>query len=202
MNYPTIFVLRHGETEWNAESRWQGVLDSPLTERGRDHARSQRDILGGLELGGASVRVSPQGRAMATAEIVLGRSVEPYEIDDRLREIDVGDWTGRKRQELVAAPGPVLEDTPDGELSLYEYAPNGEGFAALRVRCEAFLAELTGPTICITHGITSRMLRIRALARPARELGGLPGGQGVVHVVDKRVHRTLPEGLAEGAAPF
>ena len=76
-------------------------------------------------------------------------------------------------------------------LALYEHAPGGEGFARLRARCTAFLDSLTAPTLCVTHGITSRMLRTVALGRSSATLGDLPGGQGVVYVVENGADRQL-----------
>jgi probable phosphoglycerate mutase len=190
MLYQTIYVLRHGETEWNAEGRFQGALNSPLTEKGRAQAARQAALLSQLDLSAFDVRVSPQGRAFETAAIALARLVPFLRTDDRLREIEVGEWSGQLRKNL-SVTGETLVDTPDGPLALYEHAPGGEGFAALRERCEAFLASLERPTICVTHGITSRMLRSVALGIPAAQLGDLPGGQGVVHIVENEQHRTL-----------
>ena len=185
-----IYVMRHGETEWNAEGRFQGALNSPLTEQGRAQAQTLADTLAPLDLSAFDVRVSPQGRAFETAAIALSRQVLFLRTDDRLREIDVGDWSGKLRTEF-SPKGVALEDTPDGPLALYDHAPGGAGFARLRERCTAFLDSLTAPTLCVTHGITSRMLRTIALGRPSSSLGELPGGQGVVHVVENGVHRQL-----------
>ena len=190
--FPPIYVLRHGETVWNAEKRFQGALNSPLTERGIAQAQAQGRLLANLDLSGFDVRVSPQGRAFQTAAIALATQVTLLRTDDNLREIGVGDWSGRLRADCQAA-GMVLQDTPDGPLGLYEHAPGGEGFAALRSRCAQFLQGLTGPTICVTHGITSRMLRAVALGVSAAHLGDLPGGQGVVHIVENGQHKTLAE---------
>ncbi|WP_299693474.1 histidine phosphatase family protein [uncultured Tateyamaria sp.] len=185
-----IYVMRHGETEWNAEGRFQGALNSPLTDLGRQQAARIGDMLAAVDISGFDVRVSPQGRAFETAAIALARQVAFLRTDDRLREIEVGDWSGKRRAE-VAATGETLEETPDGPLALYEHAPGGEGFARLHARCTEFLAGLTAPTLCVTHGITSRMLRTVALGRPPATLGDLPGGQGVVYVVENGVHRQL-----------
>ncbi len=190
MGYFPIYVMRHGETEWNAEGRFQGALNSPLTETGRGHAHQLAAKMAELDLTQFDIRVSPQGRAFETAAIALARQAAFLRTDDRLREIDVGLWSGKLRSE-VSANGIVLEDTPDGPLALYEHAPEGEGFAALRARCTAFLNDLTGPTLCVTHGITSRMLRTVAMDQPSASLEHRPGGQGMVHVVENGVHRTL-----------
>ncbi len=191
MRYPKLFVLRHGETEWNAAGRFQGALNSPLTETGKGQAQRQAELLSGIDLTGVNVCVSPQLRAIETAVLAVGPHVSHMRTDDRLREIEVGDWTGAVKADLKIEPGPVTEDVPDGALGLYAYAPGGEGFAALRARCTAFLDDLTGPTVCVTHGITSRMLRTVAMGRPTATLADLPGGQGVIHIVENGSHTSL-----------
>lgn len=191
MQIPPIYVLRHGETEWNRETRWQGNRNSPLTALGREQARKQGALLASCALDDFDIRVSPQGRAFQTAAIALGERVNNLFTDARLSEIDVGAWTGRLRSEMQPVPGPIDEDTPDGPLALYAHAPGGEGFAHLRLRCTEFLLDLKRPTICITHGITSRMLRAIALCQPTAKIGDLPGGQGVIHIVEDGMHRTL-----------
>ncbi|MEO0767713.1 MAG: histidine phosphatase family protein [Pseudomonadota bacterium] len=190
MPFHPIYVMRHGETEWNAEGRFQGALNSPLTELGQAHARQLAQTLEALDLDQFDIRVSPQGRAFETAAIALARRASFLRTDDRLREIEVGDWSGQRRADVTPV-GLVLDDTPDGPIALYEHAPGGEGFAALRARCTAFLNDLDGPTLCVTHGITSRMLRTVAMGEPSATLGRRPGGQGMVHVVENGIHRTL-----------
>ena len=195
VRYQTIYVLRHGETEWNAEGRLQGALNSPLTETGRAQAQAQGKILATLDLSGFDIRVSPQGRAFETAAIALAHIVPKLHTDALLREIEVGEWSGQLKHDLRGL-GHTYEETPDGPLALYEHAPGGEGFAALRARCETFLQSLERPTVCVTHGITSRMLRTVAMGRPSASLGELPGGQGVIYGVKNGEHFDLKEGLA------
>ena len=178
MNYPEIFVLRHGETEWNASHRMQGRLNSPLTEKGILQARHQGSIMQALERDDLRVLSSPQGRAIQTATRAFARA-PMIETDMRLCEIDVGAWQGRIRDELQIEGDP--QNTPDGPITLYEQAPGGEGFDALRLRCAALLDSLQGPTALVTHGITSRMLRLVYLGWGNDRIGELPGGQGVVH---------------------
>ncbi len=191
MRYPPIYVLRHGETQWNAEGRLQGARNSPLTQTGRAQAARQRALLAGLDLAAFDIRISPQGRAIETAAIALAAEADYLHTDARLREIGVGGWAGLRRPEMQPAPVTPTEHTPDGPLALYDAAPGGEGFTALRARCLSFLDSLARPTICVTHGITSRMLRATAMGQPGAALGDLPGGQGVVHVVEDGAHRTL-----------
>lgn len=190
MQYQPIYVLRHGQTVWNAEGRFQGALNSPLTQAGRAHAAQQGETLAQLDLTQFDIRVSPQGRAFETAAIALAPYVSHLRTDDRLREIEVGAWSGRIRAELTVHIQDV-EDGPDGPLALYDQAPGGEGFAGLRQRCTDFLKDLTAPTICVTHGITSRMLRTVAMGLKTPSLADLPGGQGIIYCVENGVHWKL-----------
>ncbi|MFD2741312.1 histidine phosphatase family protein [Sulfitobacter aestuarii] len=183
---PPLYILRHGETEWNVQNRLQGCFDSPLTARGEEQALAQRAILQSCGLRGYRALSSPQRRARHTAELALEGLVAPIGTDAALSEIGVGDWAGELRAELLLRH-PEARDAFD----LYEHAPNGEGFAALRTRCEAFLAGIDTPTILVTHGITSRMLRLILTGRPTRDLREIEGGQGVVFALRDGQQRQL-----------
>lgn len=173
--FPPLFILRHGETEWNAQNRLQGRFDSALTAAGKSQAQAQHTILKTRNLVGYLAFTSPQGRAFHTASIALDGLVDGIDTEARLREIGVGEWAGQPRADL-------MKQVPDAfdTFALYERAPGGEGFDALRARCTSFLADLQGPAILVTHGITSRMLRLIVLGLPDDALRDLPGGQGVV----------------------
>ena len=94
----TIVLVRHGETDWNRERRFQGHADQPLNEAGRRQAGELADILGGERL--AAVYTSPLRRARETAAIVAERvGLEAHELE-ALREIDVGDWQGLTIEEI------------------------------------------------------------------------------------------------------
>ena len=176
--FPDLFILRHGQTVWNAEGRIQGSLDSPLTELGCRQAQRQNEILVSQNLTGFQCWSSPQGRAQDTARIAMSGLVQPIRIDHRLSEIRVGDWEGQTRSDiLIDRP---LDESGEGDFDLYERAPGGEGFAALHTRCATFLDELEGPSVIVTHGMTSRMLRLILQDMDISEMGQIEGGQGVV----------------------
>jgi len=184
-SFPPLYILRHGETEWNATGRLQGSFDSELTARGRAQALAQQQILADITLHGFQALCSPQLRARETAEIALvGHGLELSQ-DVALREIGLGDFAGKDRESLVAQTG-----ARDG-FDLYALAPGGEGFDALEQRCCAFLAGLKGPAVLVTHGITSRMLRLIATGQPVTELREIGGGQGVVFQVQDGVQKRL-----------
>ena len=175
MAHPELYILRHGETTWNAENRMQGELDSPLTEKGHMDAARQHEILRARDLTGFAFFSSPQGRAFQTAASALGGIAGRIQTDDRLREIGVGDWSGRLRDELPMPKG------HNPLMAQYELAPNGEGFAAVKTRAKAFLDDLQGPAVIVTHGITGGILRALVIGEKAYRSGSPPGGQGCVY---------------------
>lgn len=187
--YPELIVLRHGQTAWNLEGRWQGDLDSPLTTKGEAQARAMGAVLvrEGINADSHAAYVSPKGRARRSAELALGPGWTPA-VDTRLREIGVGAWEGRLIAEFAAESGLPPDVSP---YAYYEVAPGGEGFAALRTRVAGFLATLDRPSVLVTHGITSRMIRTLATGRDLDRFEELPGGQGVVFRVRGGVHEVL-----------
>ena len=188
-DFPPFYILRHGQTHWNAEHRIQGQLNSPLTELGRAQAAAQRRILGERDLSGFRFLSSPQGRAFQTAAIALEGLAMRIDTDPCLAEITVGDYEGRRRSELP--DGGVADESEESGLHLYDSAPGGEGFSGLRLRCAAFLDGLRVPSVLVTHGMTSRMLRLILLDMDISEIGALPGGQGVVYYLENGVQHRL-----------
>ena len=97
----TIFLARHGETDWNNQRRWQGHADRPLNDVGREQARELAETLAGRTID--VVYSSDLIRAHETARIVADRLALPIEVDVGLREVDVGDWSGRAHDEVENA---------------------------------------------------------------------------------------------------
>ncbi len=123
-----LFVIRHGQSTWNAEDRWQGQADPPLTEAGRASAQRLAQELAAY--GFAMVATSDLERARQTAEILVRELALPSPtIVSELRERDVGEWTGKtsveierswpgwvkrwRREELVSLPGGESRDAFD-----------------------------------------------------------------------------------------
>ena len=163
MTSSTIFLVRHGETEWNRTRRYQGWSDSPLTDQGRAQAKAIGRLLSKLpEIGSADLVASPIGRARHTAEIIrecLGRS-EPLRFDDRLRELSFGTWDGLTRAEIAALMPGAFDDERRDEW--YFATPDGETYEVFAGRAGAWLAEAKAadrPLIVVTHGVVTRVLR-------------------------------------------
>lgn len=189
MNTPEIYVLRHGETEWNAAGRMQGHLDSPLTLKGQQQARVQGDSLRAHKLIDLPIYCSPSGRARMTAELAVPEQFDKIRFDERLMEIDLGKWQGRVKADLEREFPHVFAD--DVNWGWYDRCPEGEGFSGLEQRTASFLADLAGPAILFTHGITSRFLRCHALGMPVEAFVELPGGQGIIHHIKKGSQKML-----------
>jgi probable phosphoglycerate mutase len=157
----TLLLIRHGETEWNVTRRYQGQLDSPLTERGVAQAAAIGRRVSELpEFDAAPVVASPLGRARQTAEIICARRRRrAFETDDRLREITLGSWDGLYRDE-IAARSPGIFET-HGSYEWYFHSADGERYDAFHARLAAFLQDaLTRPMlIIVAHGVVSRVLR-------------------------------------------
>jgi broad specificity phosphatase PhoE len=139
----TILMVRHGETDWNVERRFQGHADPPLNEAGRAQARRLAEALAGEGL--TAVYTSPLRRASETAGIVAARlrvDVRPLEA---LREIHVGDWQGLTINE-------VRERYPEGaSVDWHSGWPGGETHDQLAARVLPALVRLAElhPDECI-----------------------------------------------------
>jgi probable phosphoglycerate mutase len=148
-----LFLVRHGESTWNWERRVQGQHDPPLSRRGKQQARELATRLGGHPVAG--YYSSDLRRAQETAEPLtesLGR--EPTLLPG-LREIALGQWEGKTREELQAefpAEWQAWSERPSWDI-----VPGGEGAQPFEHRVLATLAEIQaahpiGDVICVTHG--------------------------------------------------
>jgi probable phosphoglycerate mutase len=167
-----VWLVRHGETQWNAEHRFQGVSDIALTDRGREQAAELALRIGDRSFD--TVWSSDLIRAVETARIVFG---EPT-IDVRLRELDFGDIDGLRWSDLS-------DEVRESLLEFKDFvAPNGESVAAMYDRIAPFMDELAhGDHVVVTHGGVVRMVS---------ELCGIPAFPGhcevtVVNWTDRKV---------------
>ncbi len=181
-----IFIARHGETVFNAAGRMQGIraLHTPLTRAGF----LQADAMGrGLAayLGqdhALDLWSSTAGRALQTLAIVaehIGADWHMTRRDDRLQEIDVGDWSDRTYVEIEAESGPII----DREKRLFcVKPPGGEYYDDVAARLSAWLADRAdeeGDCLVLMHGMSARVLRGLLLGLPVDPKLGAPIARSV-----------------------
>jgi len=188
-NLPELYILRHGQTEWNAVGRMQGHLDSPLTNLGQEQARTQLRILKAQNLpADTTFHCSPLGRARQTAALALAGLTKRPCFDDRLKEISVGKFEGLTMYDLDTCWPEIMRAS--SPYSWHYRAPGGERFVDFRARIKDWLDEQTTTAVVVTHGMTSGVLRGLALGLDVDGIAKLPGGQGVIyHIKDGAQHR-------------
>jgi broad specificity phosphatase PhoE len=158
----TIYFIRHGETDWNVQSRYQGQADVPMNATGRGQARRNGEALRALlpRIAGARYVASPLFRARETMEIVrtaMDLPPDGYDLDDRLKEIHYGHWQGILAADLrgIDAAG-VAERAQD----TFRWRPRGgESYADLMDRSVSWLNGIDTDTVVAAHGGISRVLR-------------------------------------------
>lgn len=141
-----LLFVRHGATEWNAEGRLQGQEDIALSAEGRRQAAALAPLVARLRP--EQVVCSDLQRAQETARLL---AYPAPELEPRLREADLGAWTGLRSADLRARAGEQYRAWRAGRYA----PPNAESWAALRARVDAVLTELqgrAGATLVVTHG--------------------------------------------------
>ena len=166
MTSPSIYLLRHGETEWSRSGRHTGRTDIELTDSGRTRASSQRQHLEAVDAG--LVLCSPLARARETARLA---GLSPEALDDDLLEWDYGAWEGLttaeirerlNRRDWTIWSDPIPPGATPGEQ------PEDVAVRAERIirRCEPVLDEGKS-CILVAHGHVLRILTATWLALPA-----------------------------------
>ena len=158
----TIYCVRHGQTSWNAEARYQGKADIPLNELGREQAarngQAMRKLLPAIAQ--ADFVASPLIRAKETMRIMrseLGLPPEDFRIDDRLREVHYGHWEGQLSTDLPTTDPTGLSER---KKDPFNWRPEGgESYADLMTRVIDWLESVDRDTVVAAHGGVSRSLR-------------------------------------------
>lgn len=142
-----ILLIRHAESAWNVERRWQGQEDPPLSPRGLEQAEFLARALAAASL--ARILSSDLLRARDTAQPLARTLRIELTTDPRLRELDVGRWGGRTREEIQGSEPELLARFDRGDPDAP--AGGGESRSGLRERALAALRDLSaaGPAGCI-----------------------------------------------------
>ncbi|MCF0136317.1 MAG: histidine phosphatase family protein [Lachnospiraceae bacterium] len=193
-----LYIIRHGQTDWNIEHKLQGQTDIPLSNAGRDMARKA----------GKNSRVnidlcysSPLRRALETAELYLGEDRVPIVSDERLMEMSFGIYEGMKDYFTVQdhPVTPLFQDPVH-----YTRLEGGESFEELYARCESFLREELlpaleeGKSVLVSgHGCMNCALMSLIRGTPLKEHWSNLTGNCVVTELTKDVQRLLKNGKEE-----
>ncbi len=188
----TIYCIRHGETDWNAQSRYQGQEDIPLNQRGREQARRNGEALKAFLPGiaGASFVSSPLTRARETMRLVRGAldlPVDAYSTDERLLEVHYGDWQGQLLATLKATDAQAIAARQADPFNFRP--PQGESYAELLTRMRQWLETVDRDTVVTTHGGISRVLRAHLLDLDPNAILDLEVPQDQVLVISKGMMR-------------
>lgn len=211
-NGKRLFIARHGETVYNAVARMQGqqALHTPLTRAGFCQADAMGRALAPWFAGKPQPLLwsSTAGRALQTLAIVaehIGADWHQTRADDRLQEIDVGDWSEKTYAEIAATTGPII----DHEHHLFAVKPpGGEWYDDIAARLTRWIDEALeepGDAIVLMHGMSARVLRGLLLNLPvlptfdAPIADSLPQGSMVMICDGVEQIVTLGEGAGEKA---
>jgi broad specificity phosphatase PhoE len=217
-----LALIRHAETSWVVEDRFQGRQDPPLSERGWRQARLVAERLGHRDRASllplpaappATIWHSPLERAAATArEIAADLPGVPLVASEALTEISAGDWEGRLDSEVATQDGerlaawrrdPTSASAPGGE-------PLADAAARVRAGIEALLALLAGSpssepwAVVVAHDGILRLVVLDALELPLARFWSLPFGLCAVSVLEIRDGRASlrAHNLADHLAPL
>lgn len=165
-SWPEIYFVRHGQTNWNAEGRYQGVRDIPLNNTGRAQADGNGVLLARLlARDGRAARdfswyASPLSRTRETMERIRAQIPAPLpalNLDPRLVEISFGAYEGCLHSELAAGAMPVPGER---DKAFWTFRPpEGESYEDVARRILEFGHGLEGPAVIVAHGGVLRVFR-------------------------------------------
>jgi len=161
----TLYIIRHGETEWNKIGRYQGITDVPLNDNGIAQAKACANALKNVHFD--RILSSDLSRALVTAEMIRGNRNIDITIDPRMREIDFGDWEKLLFSEIEER-WPGLIDQMYRRPDIVK-VPNGESFQEVQDRAWSAVSDFLNEnnedeTILITcHGGTIRTILCKLL---------------------------------------
>jgi probable phosphoglycerate mutase len=160
-----LYVIRHGETDYNRELRLQGARDIPLNDTGRGQARHNGRTLASRALEFSLDQFdwvsSPLARTRETMELVresAGLDPRDYRTDALLTELSFGDWEGQTLNEVGQHSRHLIEAREQNKWRFRPPGAKAESYAMLAERTDLFLSKVTQPTICVAHGGVIRTL--------------------------------------------
>ena len=151
-----LCLLRHGQTSFNLQGRWQGHSDIPLNETGIEQARQAADQLVGEPF--AAIYASDLQRAMVTAAAIAQNHALPVRTDPRLREINMGVWEGQLLSEIPDLYPDAWTEWKNNPID--GHAPGGESLRELSLRVTLAVTEICAENrpvdqlLIVAHGLS------------------------------------------------
>ena len=171
-----LYLIRHGETEWNHLRKMQGQMDIPLNEYGIELAEQTAEGMKDIKFD--RIFASPLIRAQKTAEYIAANSGIEVETDDRLKEINFGEGEGSNINEVKADPGHPLHNFfvhPDHFVPM----EGGESFEQVQTRGLDFIKEVVCPlegkaenVAIVAHAAIIRSIMLKVKGREWKEFWG------------------------------
>lgn len=163
MKLKNIYVIRHGETDWNKDRRFQGQTDVKLNDVGREQATRLRQIIQQLQI--ESVYTSSLSRAFETAELATADLKLSIQKDDRLRETNIGDAEGLTHDEILQKFGEhSLTKWRSYEERLLDFHfTNGESKRQLMVRARQVFLDIAQNSNRNSIAVFSHGMLMRAM---------------------------------------
>jgi probable phosphoglycerate mutase len=176
-----LILIRHGQTDWNVEGRYQGQVDIPLNEHGREQAAQIARALSGANL--AAIYASDLARAGETAKALAEAAGLQVRVDPRLREINQGRWEGRLFDEIRAEYPEELKRRRENPLAFAP--PGGETVGQVKERVLAAIADVvhrhpTQSVAIVSHGLALALVRAYYGDYPAGKIWDLVPGNGEI----------------------
>jgi alpha-ribazole phosphatase len=177
-----LILIRHGETDWNLEGRYQGQSDVPLNDHGLRQAHALAERLRGERLD--AIYSSDLSRARETAAVLAEATGAPLILDRRLREIDQGRWEGMLFEDIRGRYAEAFQRRKQDPLRVAP--PGGETVGQLRQRVLDILKEILrqhpqGRVALVSHGLALALLKVHV------------GGHPIETVWDHIPHNAQPE---------
>jgi broad specificity phosphatase PhoE len=166
-----LFLIRHGETDWNKQGKYTGQMDISINETGMDQARKVAKEMKNLEP--EVIYSSDLKRALETAQAISEELGIQINKDKRLREIHQGEWEGLHVNEIQEQY--TNEFVARKENPTTVAAPGGESIGDVVIRVQSFLDEITkkhpvGGIVVASHGIVLGIIRTIAMGIPVSEV--------------------------------
>lgn len=185
---PVIYFIRHGQTDWNAERRFQGQHDIPLNDTGRAQAKRNGEVLKDLiDPTDFYFLASPLSRTRETMEIArtaMGLAPGAYATDEILVELSFGKWEGQTADDLAVQEPDLWQKRAENKWYFNDHG--GESYEDLAQRITPWYEAVDRPMVVVSHGGVNRALRAIACNMNRDELANEEVPQDKILVLEGR----------------